>query len=55
VNVTLIWQLEPIASDDLHVSVREKGPLAVITMDFSAAVPVFVIVTVCAALVVPTV
>ena len=53
--MTLIWQFDPAASEDLHVVVREKGPLAVMTMDLSAAVPVLVNVTVCAALVVPTV
>lgn len=46
VNLALIWQLDPAASDDLHVVVRENGPLAVMTMDLSVAVPVLVTVTV---------
>src|SRR5258706_295368 len=54
VNLTLIWQLDPAASDDLHVVVREKAPLVAMLMIFSAAVPVLVRVTVCAALVVST-
>jgi len=54
VNLTLIWQLDPAASGDLHVVVREKAPLVAMLVIFSAAVPVLARVTVCAALVVPT-
>jgi hypothetical protein len=54
-NLMLIWQLDPIARDDLQVVVRVKLPLMAVLMLLSAAVPVFVKVTVCAALVVPTV
>jgi len=46
VNLTLIWQLDPAASDDLHVVVREKFPVEAVLMVLSAAVPVLVRVTV---------
>lgn len=55
VNFTLIWQLDPAASDDLQVVVREKLALATMLAILSAPVPVLVTVTVCAVLVVPTV
>ena len=55
VNLTLIVQLAFTASDERHVVVSEKSPLMATLLIASAAVPPLVWVTVCAALVVPTV
>lgn len=55
VNLTLILQLDPTVTDEPHVVVREKLPLAAMLLIFSAAVPVFLNVTLCEGLVVPTV
>ena len=55
VNLTLILQLDPTVTDEPHVLVREKSPLAAMLLIFSAAVPVFLNVTLCEGLVVPTV
>jgi hypothetical protein len=55
VNLTLILQLDPAASDEPHVVVSEKSPLAAMLVMVSDALPEFVSVTVCAVLVVPTV
>jgi hypothetical protein len=54
-NVTLIVQLAPAARLDPHVFVCAKSPLATIELIAAAAFPVFCTVTVCAALVAPTV
>jgi len=54
VNLTLILQLDPAVSDEPHVVVSEKSPLTAMLVIFSAAVPVFFNVTLCDALVVPT-
>jgi hypothetical protein len=55
VNLTLILQLDPTVTDEPHVLVREKSPLAAMLLIFSAAVPVFFNVTLFEGLVVPTV
>src|SRR5437588_5051440 len=55
VNVTLMLQFPPAASEPPHVLVAAKSPLATMLVIVSAALPVFDSVTVCAALVVPTV
>src|SRR5579864_199650 len=55
VNVTLIVQLPPMATRLPQVFVCPKSPLGTILEMLSAAVPVFVSVSVCAALVAPTV
>lgn len=54
VNVTLMLQLAFAATAVPHVLVCAKSPLAEIELMFRVAVPVFVSVTVCDALVVPT-
>ena len=55
VNVILMLQFPPGASEAPHVLVAAKSPLATMLVIVSAALPVFDSVTVCAALVVPTV
>jgi hypothetical protein len=55
VNVTLMVQLAPAATELPQVLVWAKSPLAETLVRFSEALPVFESVTVCAALVVPTV
>jgi hypothetical protein len=55
VNVTLMVQLAPAATELPQVLVWAKSPLAETPVRFSEALPVFASVTVCAALVVPTV
>ncbi len=54
VNASATEQLEPAASEAPHVFVCAKSPLAEMLEMESAAFPVFVNVTVCVALVVPT-
>ena len=54
VNVTLMVQLAPAATDVPQVLVCMKSPLATMLVTLSAAVPVLVSVTVCTALVVLT-
>ena len=54
VNVTLMEQLAPAATETPQVLVWAYCALAVILVMVSAAVPELVSVTVCAALVVPT-
>ena len=54
VNVTLMEQLAPAATETAQVLVWAYGALAVMLVIFSAAVPELVSVTVCAALVVFT-
>ena len=55
VNLTLIAQFPPAATELPRLSVSAKSPLAEIPVIVKAAEPVLVSVTVCAALVVPTV
>ena len=55
VNVTLMVQLAPAATELPQVSVSAKSPLAEILVIVKVAEPVLLSVTVCAALVVPTV
>jgi hypothetical protein len=55
VNVTLMVQFAPAATELPQVLVWAKSPLAETPVRFSEALPVFASVTVCAALVVPTV
>ena len=56
VNVTLIVQLAPAATEPPHVSVSAKSALAaILPVIVRAALPVLDSVTVCAALVVPVV
>lgn len=55
VNVTLMLQFPPAASEPPHVLVAAKSPLATMLVIDSVAPPVLDRVTVCAALVVPTV
>src|SRR5437660_2191944 len=54
-NVTLMAQFPPTATELPQLSVSAKSPLVEIVVIAKAAEPVFVSVTVCAALVVPTV
>ena len=54
VKVTLMAQLAPAAMDEPQALACAKGPLAVIELRVRVAVPLFVTVTVCAALVVFT-
>ena len=54
VNVTLIVQLAPAATEVPQVLVWAYCALAAMLVTLSAAVPEFVSVTVCAALLVPT-
>src|SRR5437016_14500472 len=54
VNVTLMVQLAPAATDVPQVLVCMKSPLATMLVTLSAAFPVLFSVTDCAALVVPT-
>jgi hypothetical protein len=58
VNVTLIVQLPPTASEPLHVVVSAKSPtlapIRLMRVIVKLAVPVLVTVTLCTALVVPT-
>jgi len=54
VNVTLIAQFAPAATDAPHVLVSPYCALATMLVMLSAAVPEFVSVTLCAALGVPT-
>src|SRR5437667_12525333 len=54
-NVTLMAQVPPTATELPQLSVSAKSPLVEIVVIAKAAEPVFVSVTVCAALVVPTV
>lgn len=57
VNFTLIWQLAVVvaASDPVHVfDVIWKFPLIVTPVKFSGVFPMFFIVSICAALVVPS-
>ena len=54
VNVTLMVQLAPAATDVPQVLVCMKSPLATMLVTLSAAVPVLFSVTVCTALVVLT-
>jgi len=54
VNVTLMLQFPPDASEPPQLSVSAKSPLATMLLMVRVAVPVFDSVTVCAALVVPT-
>src|SRR5437870_12780187 len=54
-NVTLMAQFPPTAKELPQLSVSAKSPLAAIVVMARVAVPVFVRVNVCAALVVPTV
>src|SRR5207249_2050128 len=54
VNVTLMPQFPPNASEPPQLSVSAKSPLATMLLMARVAVPVFDSVTVCAALVVPT-
>src|SRR5258708_4233899 len=55
VNVTLMVQFAPAATELPQVLVWAKSPLAATPVRFSEALPVFASVTDCAALVVPTV
>jgi hypothetical protein len=55
VNVTLIVQLLPAVTELPQLLVSAKSPLAAIPEIDRLAVPVFVSITGCAALVVPTV
>src|SRR5437588_11003734 len=55
VNVTLMLQFPPAASEPPHVLLAAKSPLATMLVIVSAALPVFDGVTVCAAWVFPTV
>src|SRR5947199_376563 len=52
VNVTVMAQFAPAASDAPQVVVRAKSPVAAMPVMLNAALPVFESVTVCAALVV---
>jgi hypothetical protein len=54
VNVTLIVQAAPAATDDPQVFVSPKFVLAVIDVMLNATLPVLVNVTICAELVLPT-
>src|SRR5437016_3712448 len=54
-NVTLMAQFPPTATELPQLSVSAKSPLVGIVVIANEAEPVFVIVTVCAALVVPSV